>query len=155
MTQDQPGSSVPDRIEHDIVIHAPIERVWRVLTEPRYVAQWYAFDGADLDLRPGGALAFYWKEHGAFHGRVAGVDPPHRFAYQFAALTPEEQPRQGNATLVEFTLDWEGAATRLRIVESGIAGLDVPAAEQHEHAAHSNLAWANGLAGLRQIAERV
>ena len=31
----------PDRIERDIVIAAPIERVWKVLTAPEHVGVWF------------------------------------------------------------------------------------------------------------------
>jgi uncharacterized protein YndB with AHSA1/START domain len=34
-----------DRIERDIVIAAPPEVVWEVVTEPEHVTQWFAEDG--------------------------------------------------------------------------------------------------------------
>ncbi len=42
-----------DRIEREIHLRAPVERVWQVITEPRYVAQWFG-QKAEIDLRPGG-----------------------------------------------------------------------------------------------------
>ena len=45
-----------DRIEQEIVIAAPIERVWAVLTEPAHVGRWFGQGGpAEIDLRPGGS----------------------------------------------------------------------------------------------------
>ena len=57
-----------DSIEHEVVIKAPVAVVWALVTQPEHVAQWYAFDGADIELRPGGRLAFRWREHGEFPG---------------------------------------------------------------------------------------
>ncbi len=61
---------VPDRIERDVVIQAPVERVWAVLTQAQHVATWFAFAGAEVDLRPGGSIVMRWEEHGTFYARV-------------------------------------------------------------------------------------
>ena len=108
-----------DAITHEIVIDAPIEHVWNLLTQPEHVARWYAFDGADIDLRPGGRLAFRWKEHGEYRGRVERVDKPHTFAFRFVGLVPDQDPNAHNSTLVEFTLRERGGSTVVRVVESG------------------------------------
>jgi uncharacterized protein YndB with AHSA1/START domain len=144
---------VPERIEQEILVQASCERVWKVLTVPRYLREWYAFDGAELDPRSGGAAHFYWKEHGTFHARIVQAEPPHTLSFHFADLTPDEQPRAGNATLVEFTLTTEGEATRLRVVQSGFSNLKVSSEAQREHAENSALAWTNGLEALRTLAE--
>ena len=43
---------VADRIEREITIAAPIERVWSILTEAEHIHGWFA--DAEIDLRPGG-----------------------------------------------------------------------------------------------------
>ncbi len=146
--------AVPDRVERVSRVQAPIERVWETLTQARHVAEWYAFDGADIDLRAGGSTVFRWKEHGTFRGRVVEVAAPQRFSLRQAVLAPDEEPRPGNSTLVAFTLERDGDATRVRVVESGIAGLDAPAETRRQHAASAGQAWTDGLGGLRGIAER-
>jgi uncharacterized protein YndB with AHSA1/START domain len=115
----------PDRIEREITIAAPVERVWSVLTEAEHIAGWFADAGAEIDLRPGGALVMRWEQYGMTRARVEAVEPPHRFAYRWTAHHAEQgaEPEAGNSTLVEFTLAPEGAATRLRVVETGFAAL--------------------------------
>jgi uncharacterized protein YndB with AHSA1/START domain len=115
----------PDRIEREITIAAPVERVWSVLTEADHIGGWFADAGAEIDLRPGGALVMRWEEHGMTRARVEAVEPPHRFAYRWTAhhAEPGAEPEEGNSTLVEFTLAPEGDATRLRVVETGFAAL--------------------------------
>src|SRR5712691_7839207 len=64
-----------DRIEREIIINAPQDRVWAALTEADHVAQWFG-DSAEVDLRPGGKMVFGWKEHGNHHALVERVEPP-------------------------------------------------------------------------------
>src|SRR5215217_292439 len=113
---------VPVQIERDIFIAAPVERVWVILTEPEHFRAWFAFDGAEIDLRPGGGMVMNWKEHGRFLAVVERVEPPHRFSFRGSRL-PEDEPREGNATIVEFTLTPSGDGTLLRVVESGFRDL--------------------------------
>ena len=115
----------PDRIEREITIAAPVDRVWSVLTDAEHINGWFADAGAEIDLRPGGALVMSWREYGTTRARVEAVEPPHRFAYRWTAhhAEREAEPAEGNSTLVEFTLAPEGDATRLRVVESGFAAL--------------------------------
>ena len=144
---------VPEQIEHEIVIDAPLERVWAMLTEAEHIRQWFAFDGATIDLRPGGELVMQWKEHGRFYSHVERVEPPHFFSYRGSYL-PHVQPDDGNSTLVEFTLSPEGSGTRLRVVESGFRSLQLPEAEQANFAAGNIDGWNGGLSTLQEYVAR-
>ena len=46
----------PDTIEREITIAAPVERVWTILTQAEHIGSWFADAGAEIDLRPGGAM---------------------------------------------------------------------------------------------------
>jgi uncharacterized protein YndB with AHSA1/START domain len=142
-----------DRIEHEVDIQAPIERVWSLLTIPENVARWYAFDGAELDLRPQGILIFRWKEHGAFRGRIEHVVAPTYLAFRFVGHVPDVEPEVGNSTLVEFHLEERAAGTRVRVVESGFATLVPPDEGGMPKARISLEGWRAGLASLRTHAE--
>lgn len=144
---------VPEQIEREIVIAAPVERIWAMLTEADLIQQWFAFDGATIDLRPGGALDMHWKEHGTYHAWIEQVEPPRLFSYRWARLA-DEQPGPGNSTLVEFTLTPDGTGTRLRVVESGFTTLDLPEDEQAEWAAGNVEGWNGGFTTLKEHAER-
>lgn len=146
--------TVPDAIEREVLVDAPIERVWQVVTQPRHIAQWYAFDGAEVDLRPGGSVVFSWKEHGRFYRTVEKVDPPHSFSYRLASLVPDEPPHAGNTTLVEFTMTRMGERTRVRVVESGFARLNGSDTARAEHAANSRQGWSGGFATMQDYVTR-
>ncbi len=139
---------VPEQIERDIFVAAPVERVWAALTESEHVGTWFGDAGAEVDLRPGGALVIRWKEYGSYHARVERVEPRRLFSYR-GARSADEEPRAGNSTLVEFTLSPEGDGTRLRVVESGFSGLDGTAEEQAEYAEGNTEGWTLELDELR------
>jgi hypothetical protein len=54
---------VPNRIEREILVDAPLDVVWAVVTDPEHVAGWFS-DSVVLDLRPGGKAILTWDEHG-------------------------------------------------------------------------------------------
>jgi uncharacterized protein YndB with AHSA1/START domain len=144
---------VPNEIEHEIVVDASVDRVWAILTEAESIQAWLAFDGATIDLRPGGELVMTWKEHGTYHARIERIEPGRLFSWRWARL-PGEQPRPGGSTLVAFTLIPEGAATRVRVVESGFRDLDLPEDEQAQWAADNTQGWQGGFALLEEVAGR-
>ena len=142
-----------DRIERETAIAAPVERVWALVTEPEHVGAWFGDAGAEIDLRPGGAMLIRWAEHGTVHGRVERVEPPRLFSYRWiAGMDRDVEPDDSNSTLVEFTLDRDGEGTLLRVVETGFAGLDLPAAEQARRADGNTEGWAHELSDLGRYA---
>jgi uncharacterized protein YndB with AHSA1/START domain len=137
---------VADRIERDIVVDAPVEVVWRVVTEPDQISQWFA-DTAEIDLRPGGEGTLTWDARATNEAAtvslvVESLEPPLRFAFRW------EQTR-----LVEFTLAAEGDGTRLRVVESGFAAL-APEEGKARYDAHS-AGWDAHLANVRDYVSRL
>ena len=79
-----------DRIEQDVLIAAPIERVWDLVTDAEHVGRWFGDAGAEIDLRPGGALEVVWNENPTVHGRVEAVEAPRRFAYRWLTTAGPE-----------------------------------------------------------------
>lgn len=140
---------VPEQIENELVIDAPPERVWAILTEAEHIRHWFAFDGATIDPRPGGELVMQWKEHGVFYSRVEIFEPPRRFAFR-GSFRPDEMPAPGNTTLVMFTLVPEGAGTRVRVVESGFRDLAIPEAEQAAFAEGNIQGWNGAFSALQE-----
>ena len=139
---------VPEQIEREVTIAAPMERVWAVITQPEHVGSWFGDAGAEIDLRPGGAMTITWAEHGTCHAVVERVEAPRVFAYRWArpahqAVSPD------NSTLVEFTLAPDGEQTRLRVVESGFRALALSPAEQARYAEGNTEGWRMELDELR------
>jgi uncharacterized protein YndB with AHSA1/START domain len=140
-------------IEREVLIEAPAEVVWRTITEPDYMSQWFA-DRVDLIVEPGahGYLGF-----GDQGGPVVTetVDPPTCFSFRWNHPHGEE-PVAGNSMLVEFTLTPESnERTRLRVRESGHEVRDWPEAEKERYADEHRGGWVEFLDGLATVvAER-
>ncbi len=145
---------IPEQIEREIVIDAPPERVWAVLTEPEHVGIWFA-QSVEGDLHPGAASVLSWKEHGSFPIVVERSEPPSFFSYRWAARSPGADPVAGNSTLVEFTLAPEGDGTRLRVVESGFEALEGTDEQRRRSHEDNTEGWETQLGNVRDYAQRV
>ncbi len=130
-------------IERDILIEAPAEVVWRTITEPAQMSQWFA-SRVDLVVEPG---ARGYLEFGDQGGPVVveTVDPPTRFSFRWNHPRGEE-PVDGNSQLVEFTLTQEAAGrTRLRVTETGHESRSWPDAEKQRYADEHLQGWGDFL----------
>jgi uncharacterized protein YndB with AHSA1/START domain len=126
-------------IERDVLIEAPAEVVWRTITEPDQISQWFA-DRVELVVEPGAHGYMGFGDQGG-PVVVEVVDPPTRFSFRWNHPRDEE-PVAGNSMLVEFTLAPEGAdRTRLRVTESGHELRDWPAAEKQRYADEHQHGW--------------
>jgi uncharacterized protein YndB with AHSA1/START domain len=145
-----------DRIEREIAIAAPVERVWAVLTEPEHVAVWFSEVGTpEIDLRPGGIYKVDHTPYGVFPMRIEKVDPPSYLSYRWASAFSGEVATDENSTLVEFTLVPDGVGTRLTVVESGFASLEIPAERERVAGFESHSqGWPVKIDELRQRAEQ-
>jgi uncharacterized protein YndB with AHSA1/START domain len=110
------------RIEKEIVIEAPVDIVWRTVTEPDEVVKWFA-ERVDLEAVPGREGLLVFVRDGTEIRTplvVETVEPPFRFSFRWNH--PEgEKPAAHNSMLVEFTLVAESPQrTRLRVVETDL-----------------------------------
>ena len=136
------------RIEREIMIDAPVEVVWRTITEPDQISQWFA-DRVELEAKPGAHGYLGFGDQGG-PVVVEVVDPPTRFSFRWNHPVAEE-PVAGNSMLVEFTLRGEDGRTRLRVVESGHELLTWPDDEKRRYSEEHREGWAtftDRLAGL-------
>jgi uncharacterized protein YndB with AHSA1/START domain len=143
-----------DRIEREVSIEAPIERVWEALTTAESIGTWFGTGAsASIDLRVGGVMALNHGEHGSYQTVIVAVDPPHAFSYRWASGYPGELATEDNSTLVEFTLTSTPNGTLLRLVESGFDAVTIPS-DRLEHAGYEN--HSNGWTGvLAKFAQHV
>jgi uncharacterized protein YndB with AHSA1/START domain len=141
---------MPDLIiEREVLIEAPVDVVWRTITEPGQISQWFA-DQVELVVEPG---AHGYMQFGDQGGPVVveTVDPPARFSFRWNHPAGEE-PTAGNSMLVEFTLTPEGdERTRLRVEESGHELRDWPDTEKQRYAGEHQGGWAEFLDRLATL----
>ena len=102
-------------VERSIWIAAPRERVWRAITDPEQVEQWFS-PGTPWRLsalQVGGKLSVYNPETDTdmYIHILEIVDPPHQL------VTRSEPPAVQHVTA--WTLDEESGGTRLTITHTG------------------------------------
>jgi uncharacterized protein YndB with AHSA1/START domain len=112
-------TAIQDRIERETLIAASRDRVWSLVTEPGF---WVAPTGAEAVA--GQTTVAHHDEYGDYPVRVEKIDPKSYVSYRWASAYKGEALREGITTLIEFTLTAEGDGTRLRVVESGFAGIE-------------------------------
>jgi len=102
-------------IERSIVVTADRERVWRAITTPEHIAQW--FEPIRFErLAVGEALTFGWDGEGS----IALVEPMDRFGFRWQIAPPH--PAQ---TLVVFALETVPEGTRIIVTEQGFEALNM------------------------------
>lgn len=138
-----------DRIEQDIVINAPIERVWELVSEPGWWVP--STTTTAVDHTPGHQVVRESERWGRFPIEVVRVEPRAYAAFRWASQAAGAELSPTNTTLVEFRLTPVGDAVRVNVVESGFAALPEDVREQ---AWKDNTGgWQHELATLKERAE--
>jgi uncharacterized protein YndB with AHSA1/START domain len=141
-------STTQYEVERDILIEAPVEVVWRTVTEPDQIILWFA-DKVDLVVEPGAHGYMGFGEQGG-PVVVETVEPPTRFSFRWNHPAGEE-PAPTNSLLVEFTLASEGEGTRLRVTESALSSIDRPDIDKQQYADEHNHGWGDFLGKLERL----
>jgi uncharacterized protein YndB with AHSA1/START domain len=147
-----PAAEGADRIEREIVIDAPVEVVWRLVSEPG----WWIGDGdrsGQVVTREDGLVVVDDPRYGRFPVLPVASDAPRHASYRGAY--PGQDPREVATTLVEFFLTEQDGGTLLRVVESGFASLDVPAEARATQLEGNTEGWEFQLAVAKRDTERV
>lgn len=167
-----------DRIEKEIILRAPVSRVWRALTDAGEFGQWFGvkldepfaegrtikgtFDG-DFDAEQ---LVQYQKALGLTPSgvkfptgsivfcTVERIEPERYFSFRWVPYGIDAEADLANepTTLVEFRVEPVDGGTRLVVIESGF---DQVPAHRRERAFRMNEGgWAAQIENVRRHVER-
>lgn len=141
-----------DRIEKQIVLQAPIARVWRALADTRQFGEWFRVK-LEGEFQPGqwirGQILHPGYEHLKFEVQVERIEPMRLFSFRgpAEAVPPGADPASVANTLVEFHLEEVPEGTKLTVIESGFASLPP---ERREEMYRGNLeGWSIQLENIR------
>jgi uncharacterized protein YndB with AHSA1/START domain len=117
-----------DRIEKQIDLKAPVERVWHALTDHEAFGEWFRvkLDGPFVKGEvSSGHITWPGYEHLRWEAKIERMDAPRMFAFTWhpAAIDTSVDYSKETPTLVEFRLEPIEGGTRLTVVESGFSGL--------------------------------
>ena len=101
------------RIEREIVFPASPAEVWRALTEPERLEEWFATE-VELDARPGGEGVFRWGDGDERRAVVRELEPEERLVLDWeddgqVVLELEEVEGGTRLHVVEVSPEWSTA----------------------------------------------
>jgi uncharacterized protein YndB with AHSA1/START domain len=156
-----------DRIEKQVVLRAPMDRVWRAISDSQEFGRWFGVRvdgpfvaGASVTATIVGTtvdeeVAELQRPHAGAKAtwQIVAVEPPRRFAYRWHpfAVEPGPGPQDDAAmptTLVEFTLSPTTDGVLLTIVESGFDA--IPAARRSAAFEANSEGWAKQVELVRK-----
>lgn len=118
--QDEPRS-----IEKVIEIDAPIEAVWKALTEAEELTNWFP-PNAEIKPGKGGFVRVIWGEKQDWTSPIEVWKPNEHLRLIYVEATPEEQRADSLFVIpfrvaVDYYLESKGGKTILRLVHSGFS----------------------------------
>jgi len=115
-------------IEKEIEIKAPIEVVWKALTDARELTQWFPLEAGE---NPDGTMWMAWRNEFKFASRIEIWEPPsHVRTVPVQSHWSQEKKQEDDSAssdgsswglATDFYLESRGGATALRLVHSGFS----------------------------------
>jgi uncharacterized protein YndB with AHSA1/START domain len=145
-----------NEIEKSILLKAPIDRVWRAITNHHEFGAWFRvkLDGPFEIGKPAiGQITYPGYEHIKWKAVVKAMDAPSLFSFTWHpyAIDPNVDYSGEMPTLVEFRLRPEGEGTHLTITESGFE--NIPTHRMPEAFRMNDGGWAIQIENIRAHVE--
>jgi uncharacterized protein YndB with AHSA1/START domain len=114
-----------DRIEREILLKAPLSRVWRALSNAEEFGEWFRVDLKGKAFVAGervqGNITYPGYEHVVFDATIEKIEPERLMSFRWhpSAVDPSIDYSKEPSTLVEFRLKEVEGGVLLTVVESG------------------------------------
>ena len=119
-------------VRRTLRIAAPVDKVWRAVTEPDLISQWFGhaeFTGTNGTLT--------WPGHDPIPVRIEAIEEPRMVSYRWsnddALGTAPAELDLANSTVFTFTLEEVAEGTQLTVVETGFENTSDPIANLKDH----------------------
>jgi uncharacterized protein YndB with AHSA1/START domain len=126
------------RFETEIVVDAPVQEVWKALTDAKEFVKWFPLE-ARVTPGQGGKIFLSWGPDCEGEAEIVKWEPERAFAWK-------EQ-----LALIEWTLEQRGGKTFVRLVQSAFAG---NSDWENEWSDSTSYGWGLMLLGLQVALER-
>lgn len=131
-----------------VTIQADRDAVWKGLTDPGLIKQYFFGTEAHSDWKKGSPIVFRGVWDGKSYedkGTILEIDPPHFIKYNYWSNLSGTPDIPENYATITYTLSTKGTQTELLVTQDGIA--------TEEARDHSEKNWAGVLDGLRKLLE--
>jgi len=117
-------SAKPARAHETVIeIDAPVNEVWRAITEPEALARWFA---PKMTVQPGkgGLVVADWGPGLEWNTRIEAWEPPMHLRLvetrdQVMSSSPDKEALAASRLVQDYTIEARGCTTVLRLVHSG------------------------------------
>jgi len=153
----QEVADMSDRIEKIIELNAPVERVWKAITDHREFGEWFRVQ-LDGPFVPGenstGHITYPGYEHIRWQATVKRMEKPELFSFTWHpyAIDPDVDYSGEPPTLVEFRLEPTPSGSRLTVTESGFD--KVPPHRREEAFRMNDGGWAEQMKNIKEYLDR-
>ena len=147
-----------DRIEKRVELKAPVERVWRALTDYREFGEWFRvkIEGPFVTGAVSrGHVTYPGYEHLQWEVVVTAIEPERLFSFTWHpyAVDPKMDYSKEPQTLVEFRLEKTAKGTQLTVTESGFD--KIPAERRAEAFMRNEGGWVEQMKNIeRHVGEK-
>jgi len=132
----------------NIRIQAPREMVWKALTDPEIVKQYFFGTEVHSDWQVSSPITFQGEWEGnrfRDKGTILEIDPGHSLKYSYWSAFSGLEDREENYSLVSYRLEEENGRTNLSLTQAGFSS--------REAMKHSQGGWEAVLSGLKELVE--
>lgn len=135
-------------VERTIWINASRERVWKAITDPIQIGQWWPPDEWQITALEIGGRVQFGVDTDAAYATITVLDPPQHLMLQW-----DSNERFPVTTMMtNFTLTEENGGTRVNVIESGFESL--PEDIRHKRAEQTAEGYTSVLNDLKEMLER-
>jgi uncharacterized protein YndB with AHSA1/START domain len=141
--------------EATVEIHASPTEVWRSLTDPARIKQYYLGAEVQTDWRVGSPITFKGEWEGKSYedtGEILVFEPERKLAYSHLSAMSGKPDAPQNYHVVEVTLDERDGTTRVTLRQSNLEGGATD--EDRANRDHYEKNWKQMLEGLKKTTER-
>jgi len=146
-----------DRIVKEIVLKAPLSRVWKAISDAQEFGEWFKVDMSGQTFRPGqpvhAKMTYPGYEGMPFEIVVAHVEPERLVSFRWHPydIDPNDDNSDEPMTLVEFELEEVDGGTKLTVTESGFD--NIPLARRAEAFRMNSEGWRIQVENVRKYVE--
>ena len=145
-------TTTTDRIAKEILLRAPLARVWRAISDPDEFGSWFRVDMSGVQFEPGkpvhGKMTYPGHEGAPFEMVVDRVEAPRLFSFRWHpyGIDPNYDYSTEPMTLVAFELEEVPEGTKVTVTESGFD--NIPLARRAEAFRMNSQGWEQQLRNI-------
>ena len=135
-------------LEVQFEINAPVEQVWKALTDPELIKQYFFGTQTESSWRVGTPIYFRGEWDGKGYedkGTILANEHLRRIRYNYWSSFSEKPDEPANYANIEYRLESAGAVTRLTVTQDGH--------DSEEKMQHSRENWKMVMEGMKKLVE--